>query len=349
MRLLVRTPNWLGDLVMALPVFTALRAAFPGAVIAAGAPAAFEPVLRAVGSVDEVWPLDRGGSGLRRLRAEAETLGAGRFDRVVLLPNSFGSAWVAWRAGIPERWGYAGRGRGWLLTRAVARPRSRPPLHLTAYYQALVTGLGLEPAAPVPRLAPTARMRTRATALLETAGADLDRPIVGIAPGAAYGHAKRWLPERYAAVAARLARERGAQVLLVGSPHDRDAGHAIESALARETPAGGRGVVNLIGRTDLTQLVGLLARCRSFISSDSGAMHLAAALGVRVTALFGPTDERLTAPVGSHAVLSHPVRCRPCFFRDCPIDHRCMTRITEEQVFRAVTAPLDGAERGAPS
>jgi heptosyltransferase-2 len=222
----------------------------------------------------------------------------------------------------------------------VPRPRRQtPPLHLTAYYQTVLRALGIEPAAPVPRLAPTPRMRARAAALLETAGVDPRAPLVGIAPGAAYGYAKRWRGDRYARVVTRLVRDRSVQVVLVGSGHDRDAGHAIESSLASE-PSTAAGVTNLIGRTDLSQLVGLLARCQGFISSDSGGMHLAAALGVRVTAIFGPTDERLTAPVGSHAVLSHAVWCRPCFFRECPIDHRCMTGITADQVFEAVAASL---------
>ena len=340
MRVLVRTPNWLGDLVMALPVFTALRADQPDAVIAAGVPAALAPLVAAVGSVDEVWPVERRGDGLRHLTAEANAFRPGRFDRVLLLPNSFGSAWAARRAGIPERWGYAANWRRPLLTRAAPRPRrATPPLHLTGYYQALLRALGIEPAAPVPRLAPTPKMAASAEALLEGAGVEGRSPLIGIAPGAAYGHAKRWLPDRYARVVTRLVQDRGAQVVLVGSGHDRDAGHAIESSLASELSTG-TDVTNLIGRTDLSQLVGLLARCEGFISSDSGAMHLAAALGVRVTAIFGPTDERLTAPVGSHAVLSHSVWCRPCFFRDCPIDHRCMTGITADQVFEAVAGAL---------
>ena len=150
-----------------------------------------------------------------------------------------------------------------------------------------------------------------------------------------------------AGVAARLMQEFGARVVLLGSAHDRDAGRAIESALAAGTRPG-PGVVNLIGRTDLPALIGLLAACRTLIAGDSGAMHLAAALGVPVTAIFGPTDERRTAPIGGHAVLTHPVWCRPCFFRDCPIDHRCMTRISEAEVLQSARRRLAaGAEAAA--
>jgi heptosyltransferase-2 len=172
--------------------------------------------------------------------------------------------------------------------------------------------------------------------------------LVGFAPGAAYGHAKRWPPSRVAAVVTRLAQERGAISILVGAPTDRDAGREIESAL----PSGIR-VVNVIGRTDLRQVMGILARCAVFVSNDSGAMHLAAAVGVPVTAIFGPTNEHVTAPIGNHDVIVREVFCRPCMLRDCPIDHRCMKRITSDEVFDAVAARLSAErlrpERGAKS
>jgi len=350
MRVLVRTPNWLGDIVMALPVLDALRAHFPDEVLVAAAPRAFAPMLTAVPAVDQVVPLRRDGRGWRALEAEAEAgqLRDGRFDRVVLVPNSFGAAWVARRAGIEERWGFAAHWRRSLLTRAVPRPRRRTPsLHQVDYYLELVRGLDIEVATREPRLTPPPRMLERAQRLLDAAGCDRGRPVVGVAPGAAYGHAKRWPPDRYGRVVARLVRECGVAVVLLGSAHDRDAGYAIESSLTAVGAAGlDAGVVNLVGRTDLAELIGILAVCRGVISGDSGAMHLAAALQVPVTALFGPTDDRLTGPVGAHEVLVHPVWCRPCFFRDCPIDHRCMTGISEDDVFQAVArqlaAPIGG-------
>ena len=342
MRVLVRTPNWLGDIVMALPVFAALRAHPATDVLALGGPAAFGPLLQAVTGVDQVVPLRRDLRGGRARRAEAGQLREGQFDVAVLLPNSFGAAWVARAAGIPERWGFAGRWRRRLLTRAIARPTSRT--HQVEEYLALLRGLGVGVPTSTPRLRPAPEMVASAQRLLEATGGIGDRPLVGMAPGAAYGYAKRWPPDRYARVAERLVRESGAVVVLVGSGHDRDAGYAIESSLGSPSARGcGGSVLNLIGRTDLGQLIGLLASCRAFVSSDSGPMHLAAALGVAVTAMFGPTDDRLTAPVGRHAVLTHDVWCRPCFFRDCPIDHRCMTRIPEDRVFEAVARQMDSA------
>ena len=256
----------------------------------------------------------------------------GAFDAALLLPNSFRSAWVARRARIPELWGYAGSFRTSMLTKAIARPSGR--VHQSVYYADWSAAL----ASPSPthfRASPSVRKpRRRAEDTLRQNGVTTG-PIVGFAPGAAYGHAKRWPPERVAEVIARLS-ARGATCILVGAAGDRDAAREIESSLPTEAR-----VVNLIGRTDLRLLAGVLAQCDAFVSNDSGAMHLAAALGVPVTAIFGPTDERVTAPLGDHDVLMHQVFCRPCMLRDCPIDHRCMKGITPDAVFGAVAARLD--------
>ena len=190
---------------------------------------------------------------------------------------------------------------------------------------------------PRPAIQITPATRARVDAFLQTLGVDRSVPLVGFAPGAAYGHAKRWPPDRVAGVVSRL-QARGVTCLLVGAGGDRDAGREIESSL----PAGSR-VVNVIGRTDLRLLAGLLAACRVFVSNDSGAMHLAAAVGVPVAAIFGPTDDRVTAPLGDHDVIVQQVFCRPCMLRDCPIDHRCMRRVTVEMVFDMVVRRLDSA------
>jgi heptosyltransferase-2 len=188
---------------------------------------------------------------------------------------------------------------------------------------------------PRPAIQITPATRARVDAFLQTLGVDRSAPLVGFAPGAAYGHAKRWPPDRVAGVVSRL-HARGVTCVLVGAAGDRDAGREIESSL----PSGSR-LVNVIGRTDLRLLAGLLAACRVFVSNDSGAMHLAAAVGVPVAAIFGPTDDRVTAPLGDHDVIVQPVFCRPCMLRDCPIDHRCMRRVTVEMVFDTVARRLD--------
>ena len=334
-RLVVCAPNWLGDAVMALPALGAIRTALPDTRIAVAAVPSIAPLfdeetpaaqdeLIALGAIDQQG----------RARDAAASLSGGQFDAALLLPNSFRAAWTVRRAGIRDRWGYATNLRRWLLTRPVAPPKG--PLHQSAYYAELVRALGFEPAAAPPRVSIRTDTARRADTLLRKYGIDSTAAIVGFAPGAAYGHAKRWPPGRVAQVVARLSKERGVVCLLVGAAGDRDAGREIESSLPADV-----GLVNLIGRTDLRVLAGVLARCGAFVSNDSGAMHLAAAVGVPVAAIFGPTNDRVTAPLGDHDVLVHPVFCRPCMLRDCPIDHRCMKGISVDAVLHAVTARLD--------
>jgi len=325
--LVIRAPNWLGDAVMALPALAAVRAALPDTKITIAAISAVAPVFDEDTSAapDAVLTIpDR--------RRETAILASGKFDAALLLTNSFRSAWTTKRAGIPDRWGYAANLRGSLLTRPVSRPRER--LHQSKYYTTLVGGLGFEVAESLPRVVVRADTARRAAELLGKHGVTSSARLIGFAPGAAYGHAKRWPPSRVADVIARVSILGGVSVI-IGAAGDREAGREIESCLR-----AGTAFVNLIGRTDLRQLAGVLARCSVFVSNDSGAMHLAAAVGVPVTAIFGPTDERVTAPLGDHDVILQKVFCRPCMLRDCPIDHRCMKRISSDQVFDSVSARL---------
>lgn len=340
-RLIIRAPNWLGDAVMALPAMAAVRRAFDGRTVIVAARPHVAPLFREDTSAapDEVVVVDE--------RGEAAQLRAVRGDAVLLLPNSFRSAWVARLSGIRERWGYRAAGRGWLLTRGASRPRgSGRPLHHVDYFRDLVIALGIDPGQDaIPRLNPRALTLEKADAVLRRSGFEAGERIVGFAPGAAYGAAKRWPPDRVAKVVEALG-HRGTATVLVGAAGDRDTGRAIESAL----PAGAR-VVNLIGRTSLGELIGVVARCAAFVSNDSGAMHVAAALGVPLTAIFGPTDERATAPASAGRVdlIVRDVFCRPCLLRECPIDHRCMKRIDVESVLSSVAGHLRSAPGSAES
>jgi heptosyltransferase-2 len=341
-RLVVRTPNPLGDALMALPAMAEIRAAMSGRHLIVAATAGVAPLFSeiTVASPDLTVVVDK--------RREAEQLRELRADAIVLLTNSFRTAWVSRQAGVPKRWGYGAHVRSVLLTRAVARPRTK--VHQAEYYLHLVRelGLGVRPGSDrrqtpagagsdpgvTPHVQITQATRVRADGYLAQLGVDRSTPLVGLAPGAAYGHAKRWPPTRVAELAARLTAG-GVTCLLVGAEGDRSAGREIESVL----PPGTR-VFNVIGRTDLRLFAGLLASCQAFVSNDSGAMHLAAAAGVPVVAIFGPTDERVTAPLGHHDVIIHQVFCRPCMLRDCPIDHRCMRRISVDRVYDAVCRRL---------
>lgn len=327
-RVLIRAPNWLGDAVMALPAMAAIRRAMPESFIAVAAVSSVAPVFEEETSAraDAVISIDK--------KTEAAALRAGNFDAVLLLPNSLRAAWVVRRAGIAERWGYAGNARSLLLTKSVPRPREA--VHQSTYYLDLVRGLGFGGEATVPSVKVKPQTIARAATVLERHGFTSPAPLVGFAPGAAYGHAKRWPPSRVAETIVRLARERQVACLLLGAESDRDAGREIESSLPSDVRA-----INLIGRTSLREFAGVLARCAAFVSNDSGGMHLAAALGVPVVAIFGPTNERVTAPLGAHDVLVHQVFCRPCMLRDCPIDHRCMKGISVASVFDAVSRRLE--------
>lgn len=333
-RVVVRPPNWLGDAVMALPAIAAVRHRFADAHLTVAAVPAVAAIFREVtdsrpDAVLELPPSSR--QAIARLRD-------GAFDIGILLPNSWGSAWQFRRAGITERWGYGGGLRGALLTRAVPRPRG--VLHQADYYRHLAAALDLPGADRAPHVAPRPSSLQRADHLLTSAGVAPGTDLVGVAPGAAYGQAKQWQPERMAEVAARLVDQSGVTCLLVGASHDRAAGRAVESWLRANAPAAAGRVVNLIGRTSLPNLVGVISRMSALVTNDSGAMHLAAAVGRPVVAVFGPTNERATHPIGDHHVLTAPVFCRPCMLRDCPIDHRCMKRISVDDVHAAVLDAL---------
>jgi heptosyltransferase-2 len=327
-RLVIRAPNWLGDAVMALPAMASIRRHIHGTLIVAARPS-LAPLFEEQTDVrpDEIVVLDD--------KREVHQLRATRADTIVLLPNSFGSAWIARRAGIGERWGYADSGRSVLLTRAIRRPPTR--IHQIEYYRNLVREFGIDVLDGPPRLAVTEQTSKAAEALLRDAKVTTAERLVGFAPGAAYGHAKRWPPDRVARLIAQLAAAHGVVPVLVGAGDDRFTGREIESSL----PPGTR-LVNLIGRTTLRTLAGVIARCAAFVSNDSGAMHVAAALGVPLTAIFGPTNEQATAPgsQGPVDVILKQVFCRPCMLRECPIDHRCMKRIQVDDVAQSVARHL---------
>jgi heptosyltransferase-2 len=316
-RLLVRAPNWVGDVMLSLPALRDVRRAFPAARLEVLARRWVAGLYRAVPGVDGV--VESAGT-----LADAWSV-RGRFDLAVLLPNSFASALAVWRAGIPERWGYATDGRGMLLTRRCRVPawvRGRSQVY---YYRAMLDGLGVATEGPADAsLACPGEWASRGEAML---GAD--GPWIGVNPGAFYGSAKRWPKERFAAAAELLARRLQARVAILGSEAERPAGEAI----AKQVQAPVRV---LCGETSLPDLVGVLSRLRLLLTNDSGPMHIAAALGVPQVAVFGSTDWRETAPFSEQArVVREPVECAPCLLRECPIDHRCMTRVGTSRVVEA--------------
>ncbi len=339
---LVVAPNWLGDAVMALPAIADVRRRFAGARLVVAARRTVADLFRMVPLVDEVLPLHWRGRVWRSrgFLADVAALRDARADVAVLLPNSFASAWLLTCARVSERWGYATDMRGWLLSRPVARPLDR--MHQAEYYQRLVRDLGIDNGPLEPVLTVPAAAQEAARHLLHGRGWDGVRPLVVVAPGAAYGSAKRWLPGHFARLLERLIAERGVACVLVGSEADAQ---ATAEVLASAVDGSRMFIIDLAGRTTLEGLAGLMSVAAACVSNDSGAMHLAAAAGVPLAAIFGPTNEHETAPLvrGGRplAVLINPVPCRPCMLRECPIDHPCMTGLEPAVVASAVGALLE--------
>jgi heptosyltransferase II len=335
-RLVILAPNWLGDAVMALPAIADVRRAAPAASIAVAARASVAPLFALVPDVDETIVLRRAPLSVAAWHELGIEIAGKGFDTALLLPNSVQAALLARRAGIPNVWGYRTDWRGRLLTRAVRPARG---LHQVDYYQHLIHSLGFANGPSEPRVTVTTDARETARALLISLGWDPAAPIVAIAPGAAYGGAKRWPPAYFAELADGLAAD-GVQCVMVGTAADAETGDAVE-----RSAKASRSIVNLVGRTDLSALAGVLANCRALVTNDSGAMHLAAAIGISVTAMFGPTNEHATSPRNPNpdartTVLTHSVWCRPCMLRECPLDHRCMRGIGVETVLEAARSRL---------
>ena len=330
-RILIRATNWLGDSVISAPAVRAIKHGRPDAHLTIAAPAKIAQVWKLVPEVDEVLAIPHRSLGatvslIRRQPA---------FDVAILLPNSLRSALEAWLAGIPRRVGYRGHWRAWLLNQIVPDRDKRGPIeHQINHYLHIAQHLGTDVGTMRPSSLPApARAAKSSEALLK----------IGLCPGAEYGPAKRWLPERFAEVAAAVAAQQQVQWVLFGTDSDKEVGQLIASRL-------GDNCVNRIGATTLEQLIAELQECRALLTNDTGTMHLATLLDVPVVAVFGSTEHRLTGPLGDgHIVIRHHVECSPCFLRDCPIDFRCMHAVTSAEVADAVLQRISGDAPAARS
>jgi heptosyltransferase-2 len=328
MKILIRATNWIGDAIMSLPALRAIRRRFPDADITVCARPWVSALYEGERSIDKVMVLE-GAAGARDWKSKLDLvrrLRRGNFDLAILFPNSFESAAVVRLAGMKRIIGYARDGRSFLLTEAIKAPEpGEIAVHERFYYLELLRRAGLIekiPEVPEIRLDAINELRARGEKRFETF--DFKLPAIGVSPGAAYGSAKRWLPARFAESAARLAAELGASVAVFGS--------AAEKALCEEVARAVNGR-NFAGATTLREFIEMTAACRVFLTNDSGAMHIASALGVPSVTVFGPTDETATGPLGPAArLVREPVDCAPCLLRECPIDHRCMTRVTADRV-----------------
>jgi heptosyltransferase-2 len=339
-RILIRATNWIGDAIMALPALRAVRARYSAAQIAIVARPYVGDIYRDQGICDELIPYDpkgehRGWPGRERL---AKELRARTFDTALLLPNAFDAAWLAWRAGVPQRIGYARDGRSFLLTKAipVPKPGEIPPHEKFYYLELLRRARWIDTLRNDPQitLQVSDAARQRAAQTLNEAGVRPDVLRIAVGAGASYGSAKCWPPRRFAQALNEVLSQTDADVVLFGTAGEARVSSAIASELRRPP-------IDLTGKTAIAALPALLSECHLFLGNDSGAMHVAAAVGLPVVAVFGPTDPDGTAPVTQRAtIVQQKPYCSPCFLRRCPTDHRCMQAVTPEMVKTAVNLRL---------
>ncbi len=316
-RILVRSPNWLGDAVMSVPAVRAIKAGRPDAHVTVAVPEKIAAMWKIVAEVDEVIPLPRRSlfGTVRRLRD------ASHFDAAIVFPNSMRSALEVFLARIARRVGFGGHCRHWLLNQVSAETKKRGIGHQTYKYLELASTVGavtvLETPAPRP------------------ISADRETLKFALCPGAEYGPAKRWLPERFAEVATEIAAQFPVRWILFGT--EADAGLVAQIVDALPT-----NVENRIGKTTMEELIAELRECDLLLTNDTGTMHLAALMQVPVVAIFGSTEPRKTMPLGlGHRILRHHVECSPCFLRECPLDFRCMHAVTSAEVISAIRQTID--------
>jgi heptosyltransferase II len=343
MKLLIRATNWVGDAVMALPALRAVRDRFREAEITILARPYVADLYREQGVCDSLMEYDwtgahAGMAGRRRLIGELRDK---KFDSALLLQNAFDAAWLVWRADIPERIGYARDGRSWLLTKAVKTPRSgQIPSHEMFYYLELLRRIGWIEALrteEIVRLTVSEQKRQKGMELLLEAGARPYAKRIALGAGASFGAARCWPASRFAEAANRLADLADADVVLLGTAAEAEVTNAIAEKLARRP-------INLTGKTTIAELPAVLSQCHLFIGNDSGVMHVAAAVGLPVVGIFGPTDPFGTAPATPRrTIVQNKPYCSPCFLRRCPTDHRCMTGI-EPQAVESAARPWLVAE-----
>lgn len=330
--IIVRMPNWLGDLVMATPVLKDLRHHYPHANITAMCQSNVASLLKHDPNVNEIYSYKRP-SGWIHGSQHGEIIQAirhGEFDLGVLLTNSFSSAWWFWRGRVKNRIGFATHCRSLLLNKAVPFPENKEKQHLVITYKDLLMPLGIPLSNSAPQLYISQEEKNTSQELLKNQGIKLGKDIiVGINPGAAFGSAKCWLPERFVEVSKKLLQNPDLYIIYFGDP----AGAPLVNDICRQLP---NRVINLAGKTTIREVIALIENCNVFLTNDSGPMHICAALNVPLLALFGSTSDVKTGPYGSGKVIHKHVSCSPCYKRVCPIDFRCMKEISVDEVYREI-------------
>jgi heptosyltransferase-2 len=322
-KILLRGPNWVGDAVLAIPAMKAIRNTYPRAEITLLVRPWVAGVFSSAPFVDHVWSEPRPAGVLDWMRL-SRSIRAKGFDLALLFPNSFESAAMTFFGRVPQRVGYATDGRGWLLTHSIKV--AGPKRHQVHYYLELASAVSAPVDHPSIEIAASPEEKSQARRLLASAGIAPDRKFLVLNPGAAYGSAKRWGEDRFAEAGDSLASEFDMDVAIVGSETERSIAERVQGLMRSR-------VAVLNGKTSLETLVGVISESSLILTNDSGPMHIGAALGVPTVAVFGATDDIVTGPWGRRTrIVKEPVDCSPCMLRECPIDHRCMTRVSADSV-----------------
>jgi len=335
----IRGVKWIGDAVLTLPSIRAVRKAFPDARISLLVKPWVSEIFQNNPDIDEIILYEdthKGIGGKLRLAGE---LRKKKFDAAILFQNAFDAALITRLAGIPERIGYSRDGRGFLLTKAIPLSKDIISQHQVYYYLNLLKSIGIETKDVQPFIWLTDEERQWARDVINSKfKIQNSKLLIGINPGATYGSAKRWPPERFAELIARITNELDGRVVIFGSESESGIADEIIGKIRNPKSEIRNRILNMSGKTNLRQLAALIAECDAFITNDSGSMHIASALLVPVVAIFGSTDKTATGPFGDgHKVITKNLACSPCMKRECPEGHlRCMTEITADEVFDAL-------------
>ena len=332
-RILIRATNWVGDAVMTLPALDAVIENFPSASITLLAKPWVEPIFTHHPAVDRILVFNKGEgafAGFGEMIRAIRLIRKGKFDLAVLFQNAFEAAFLTYMGGVKYRIGYSTDGRGFLLTHRIVPSDEVLKIHQSAYYLSILRGMGWEAKGRNPAIHVSQEDKDSADRILGTEGIREGDVLVGLSPGAIFGGAKRWSPERFAEIGDRAVEEWGARVLIFGSGKEKEICSHVCSSMASQS-------LNLCDRTSLNVVMGMISRCFFFTTNDSGLMHIAAALGVSTVAIFGPTDHVATGPLGPKTmIVKHETECAPCLKPECPTDHRCMLKIGSEEVWQAM-------------
>lgn len=332
-RVIIRATNWVGDAVMTLPALEAVKENFPSASITVLAKPWVEPIFSNHPAVDRILAFKKGEgafTGLGEMIRAIRLIRKGRFDLAILFQNAFEGALLLYMGGVKYRIGYSTDGRGFLLTHKIMPSDEVLKIHQSEYYLSILRGMGWEAKSRNPTIHVSQEDKDLADRILGTEGIKERDPLVGLSPGAIFGGAKRWPPDRFAEIGDRAVEEWGAKILIFGSGKEKEICSHVCSSMGHQS-------LNLCGRTSLNVVMGLISRCLFFATNDSGLMHIAAALSVPTVAIFGPTDHVATGPRGPKTrIVKHEIECAPCLKPECPTDHRCMLSIGSDEVWETM-------------